>query len=156
CADRSPDGIGLFFSAEFESQPRASVGPVLIGGGRGNAKSPSGLLHGQPGEEPELDQIGPPPILLLQLHQRLIQGDEVTAGFFTSRLDRIQVESLPASSCLLSALVSGILDQDPPHRFRSGRKEVAPAVPVLWLRTRDEAEICFVNQGCRLKSLSGL
>src|SRR5262245_31381641 len=51
-----PNRISIFF--HFGPQPGAGVRPVVVGRGRGYAQDLGRLNVGQPGEEPQLDQLG--------------------------------------------------------------------------------------------------
>src|SRR5262249_1254533 len=57
-----------------DTQPAAGVGPIVVGGGRGNAKRLSRLLDRHAREKAELDQFGLPPVELFKVRQCLIQS----------------------------------------------------------------------------------
>jgi hypothetical protein len=56
-------------------EPASGVRPVLLGGGGRDAERGGGLLGGESGEVPELDQLGRARILRFELPEGLVQGE---------------------------------------------------------------------------------
>ena len=109
---------------------------------------------GQPAEVAQLDEIGLECIYLGELSQSLIQGNQVIGDVCLRLYHRglVQINAGQPSTAPDRALASGVLHQNPPHRFRRRRKEMAPTVPALRL-VSDESEIGFVDQCGRLEGL---
>src|SRR5262249_62370055 len=78
-------------------------------GGRGGSPEGGGrLLGGEAGEEPELDQLGVPRVLRLELPDGLIQGEQVVTGrLFQDRLDVVEIEPAAAAAVLDGLLAAG-------------------------------------------------
>ncbi len=74
-------------SLDFQAEPRAGVGPIVVGRRLGNAECLGGLGDGQPGEEAELDQPRPARVVPFELGQGLVQGQQVQAWPRAGQLD---------------------------------------------------------------------
>jgi len=116
----------------------------------------SRLLDGQPGEKTQLDQFRLALVLLFELLQGLVQGEQIDLRLGRRCRDVWQFLAVPATAGLERALVSGSVDKYAPHRLRRGSEEMPPADPLLNLFTIDEAEVGFMHQGGGLERLTRL
>src|SRR5262249_54011502 len=106
-------------------EPAAGVGPVLLGGGEGDAEGGGRLLGGEAGEEAELDQRGLARALRLELAEGLVQGEQAVAvPLLQGRLEVVEVEPAPPAPGLAGLLVAGTVDQDAAHGLGGGGEEM--------------------------------
>ena len=94
-------------------------------------------------------------IPLLEPGQGLVQGQDVEAGPALGQLDVGQFLASQTAAGLEALLVSGALDENPPHGLGRGGEEVAPAIPVLRLAAAEEPQVRLVDQGGGLERLAG-
>src|SRR6185436_11295800 len=73
--------------SKLESQARFGVGPVVFGGGEGDAEGVSHLGHGHADEEAELDDGRGARIGLFELGEGVVEGEKVEVGLFGRRFD---------------------------------------------------------------------
>jgi len=132
------------------------VQPGAVGCSRRDAQALGRLLERQPGEEPHLHQLGLDGVVLGELLQGLVQGQDFLCGAAGQQGVEVGGVALPAAAALETALAPRLLDQDAAHG-RGGRgEEMAAPVPVGRRARPDEPEVGLVNQGGRLQGLAGL
>ena len=131
---RSPGGLRIFFpgrvvraAAHGQPEPGPGVGPVLVGGGRGDPEDLGGLPDGQPGEEPELDEFGLPGVLPGELLERVVQCEQVEVGPPDRRPDVGEVEPAPVPAGLQAPLAAGLLDRE-----QASEEELASLYRARW------------------------
>src|SRR5438128_718287 len=74
---RFPSGVARLFPGDLLMEPGAGVGPVALGGRRGDAEEPGRLGAGEAAEIAQLDQLRLDRVLSGQLAQRLVDGQQV-------------------------------------------------------------------------------
>lgn len=67
-------------------------------------------------------------------------------------LDRFERDALPVAAAFVGLLRSGMIDQDPPHRYRGSGEEMPPALPVRF-GVANQSDIRLVDERCRLKRM---
>ena len=137
-------------------QPASGKGPIPLGSSQGQSQSAGGLRHGQTREITQLHELSRQCIGLLEARQRLIQVQQIVTRLRGDEGHFVNVEPLATTAMFAAFLVASILDQDAPHRFSGGCKEVPAAVPALLGIGTHQAEIRLMDQGGGLKCLSRL
>src|SRR5204862_2486766 len=85
CASKSKISLTRFrLFGEFLVQPCSREGPMAVGGPERDSHGLGDLGHRQAGEVAELDDLGDYRFFHGELHERLVNGDEMVSG----RLDR--------------------------------------------------------------------
>src|SRR5262245_26926784 len=74
CGGRDPRPAPRSGAANFGLEPRTSVGPVPVGGGRRDAENLGRLLSGQPGKVAEFDELGLLRVGSGELVEGLVEG----------------------------------------------------------------------------------
>ena len=100
-----------------------------------------------------LQQIGEG-VRLGQLRQGFVERQEIVRGYRGDQLRFGQLLALQVAAALETGLTTGVLDQDAPHGFRGGGKEVGAALPRLVGLTSDQPEIGFMHEGSGVERLS--
>src|SRR5947208_1542124 len=115
-------------------EPGAGVIPMSVRSRGGYAEGFPALLHGQASEIAQLDEPCGRGILAGQLGQSLVDGQELVRCRLDGHINGIDVESLAGATALFGAFLPRTIDEDTPHRFRRGGKEMASAIPALLSR----------------------
>ena len=141
----------LFFQGLAEPGPR--VLPVPVGDRPREPQRLARLLDGEPAEQVEVSDLRRGGVFLPEAGEQFVQRqDEV--GILGEGTDLIeQLEPDPPSAPLQPVPIAGMVDQDPPHRFRRGGEEVPPAVELL---VADQPQIGLVDQGGGVEGVAGL
>lgn len=66
------------------------------------------------------------------------------------------MDALAITTAFQPTLVPSAIDQNATHCLGSGSEEMSPSIPVLRLTVADNAKICLMNEGGRLKCLARL
>ena len=61
----------------------------------------------------------------------------------------------PLRSSLVRVSMTGLVDENPPHRFGCGCKEMSATIPMFRLVAINQPEIGFVHEGGRLQRVPG-
>jgi hypothetical protein len=104
----------------------------------------------------QLDQGRLPRVLRFQPVQRFVQSQDIHARALGGWFDLNKFEAIPVAPGLLTMFVTRNLDQNPPHRFRCGGKEMATRIPVLSLLDIHEPDVGVMDQRRRLQRLARL
>ena len=86
----------------------------------------------------------------------VVDGEKLIRWGGGGDIDGIDVEFLELAPPLFASFLSRAIHEDAPHRFGSGSKEMAAAVPVLGLFHIDQPDICVMHQCGRLQGLPWL
>ena len=78
----------------------------------------------------------------------------IGAGIRQREEQFIQRNAFVVAAMFWTAFSSGLVHQNPPHRFSRGGEEMSPAVPVLRLLDVDEPNVRIVDERGRLQGLS--
>ena len=116
---------------------------------------PGRLRDAQSCEVAELDQFGRCGIFFLQAIECVMQGDQVVTIHRDGYGLNPVILTLHLAAMLDTSFPSRVFDQDPPHRFGSGTKKMAFAVPLHFVAAAGEPQEGLVNQRGRLKGLTG-
>ena len=141
-------------TAQLLVQPSAGIRPVPIGRAHADPQSSRRLLNGQAGKEAQFHHFPGDRFLLGQPLQGLIQSQQFFVRSLVHDVQPVEVAALPAAAMAEALLASGVLDENAPHPFGGGGKEMSPAVPVLRLLLIHEPEIGLVNQRRGLERLA--
>jgi hypothetical protein len=140
----------LFFQTLAEPGPR--VLPVSVGHRPGEPQCLARLLDGEPAEKVKVSYPRRGGVFLAETGEQLIQRQH-EVGVLREGTDLIeQLEPHPPSSPLQPLAVPGVVDQDPPHRFRRSGEEVRPALELL---VADQPQIGLMDQGGGVKRVPG-
>ena len=136
----------FFRVVERRVQPGACIGPVTLGHRARDAQQIGGFLQGETGKIAQLDQFCFFAVLAGQLRDCFVQGQDVileapSEGTHDRGRSR---RSVPA--VLGPPLAAGIVDQDAPHGFGRGGKEMPAAVPVLAFFAAHKPQIDLVHR----------
>ena len=133
---------GLFFQSLAEPGP--GVFPVPVGHRPGEPQQLARLLDGKPGEKVELSDPRRDRVLVSEAREQFVQRQD-KVRILGERTDLIeQFEPHSSATSLQPLPIAGVVDQDPPHRFRRGSEEVPPAVELL---VPDQPQVDFMNEG---------
>ena len=110
-----------------------------------NAEHLAGLVHGQSRKVAQLDELCGGSILMGQLGQGLIEGQELIRRSCSSEVDGVDVEPLAAAAVLFRAFLPRPINEDAAHGLGSGRKEMRAAIPALNLLHIYQAEVSLVD-----------
>ena len=124
------------------------------GGALGQVEGGSGLGEAQPGEIPELDEIGLERVLGCQPVQSLVQCEEIFAGFGDGRGIRVECLALHRTAMARGGLPPRVIDEDAPHCLGSGGKEMTTIVPQIAVGRSNQPQVRFVDEGGRLKRIA--
>ena len=120
----------------------------------------SGLFHGQPGKELELDHLGRFRVFRGQSGEGLVKRDDLVGRRLYGYVVVVQIDVLNAAAVLGALLPPSILDQDAAHGFGRRGEEMPPAVPerlspfFFLLGDCQQAEIRVVDKCRRLERLA--
>ena len=107
--------------------------------------------QGQPGEVPELDQLGFDQVL----GRQLIQGDEIFARLRGVRQVRLEIMSNQAAAVSGGLFPASLIDEDAPHGLGSGSEEMAAVLPARGGVRFDEPQIRLMHESCRVQGVAG-
>src|SRR5262249_61305168 len=110
-------------AADFGLEPGPGIGPVAVGGGRGDAQHLGGLLAGQAGKVAQLDELRLLGIDRGQLLEGLVEGEQLVVRLGCG--DGLEGLSSQVAAALLGTLPAGVVDQDTAHGGGRRREEMA-------------------------------
>src|SRR3954470_7218285 len=136
-------------------KPGTRKTPLTFNGTLGDSKGAANLFVAQPNKEPEFDDFSGGRIFDSQKIKGLVDGEQCLVVGLRGDGEPVQFDADRSGATLVRLLSAGIVDENAPHRFRSSRKEMAAAIPMLAL-IGGQTEPCFVNQGSGLQCLARL
>ena len=68
-----------------------------------------------------------------EVGQCLIQREQFVSGLWHTKLQRIEIKTLPVTAPIEPSPLAGLLDENAAHGLGGRGEEVPPAVPVLCL-----------------------
>ena len=128
--------------------------PVAVDRAHRLAEDAGRLLHAQPGEVAEHDDLRQVRLLGLELLDRLVQRQQVVGRRLDEGHPFGQLDAPALAAVLVTGLAARLLDEDLAHGPRRGAEEVAPALPAGIL-VADQPQVGLVDQGGRLERLPG-
>ncbi len=102
-----------------------------------------------------LDHFGDGWLLIRQAVQGVVEREQFVGCLVRGEVNPVQVDPIEAAGVADARLAPGVLDEDAPHGLGRRAEEVAAAVPRLCIVMTHQAQVRFVDQGRRLKSLAG-
>ena len=115
------------------------------------------LGNRQPGKEPQLDQFGDCGSCGRQTRSRASSRASRSSAAVRDGDWATQVRSGSVAAMFAAIPSPGVLNKDPPHGFRRGRKEMPAVVPKLRRRhSAHKPQISLVDQRRRLQRLARL
>lgn len=128
--------------------------PVSMRACAGDAQGVGGLLHRQPSEISQLDQLGLAQVFSGEFLKRLAECKNLI-GVLLGRRDIVIQRHAPQITRMFGTLLSAcIVDEDAPHRLSGGAEEMSAALPLLFVV--EQFEIGFMDQCRGLQRLTGL
>jgi hypothetical protein len=122
---------------------------------RGNAEAPGGLFDRKAGVKPQLHQLRLGRIFLCERLKSFVQIKKIIGGDLREDVDLPEFDSPAVAAAFDAVLAAGVLDEDPPHGFGGGGKEMAPPVPAWLIAAADKAQVRFMDEGRGLEGLTG-
>src|SRR5262249_12722067 len=122
---------GWPFALQLGIEPSAGKGPIPLHGGKGYAKRLGHLRHGKPSKEAKFDHLRAHRIQGSESVQGFIKRQQVLARRLHYRTRFIECYPFLVAAMTNAPFSSGLLNEYPPHRLRSGSEEVAAAIPAL-------------------------
>lgn len=113
-------------------EPGACQEPEAIGCAAAKAEHLGGLLVLKAGEKAQLDKGGCLWVVLLQLFQSLVDGQQLVHAVVRNEEVLVEFLALGAAASLVPLLATCPFDQDAAHGLGLGGEEVAAGVPVLF------------------------
>ena len=129
----APSMLLLGKAAQLSVQPGLGIGPISFGGPQRDSQGLCRLRHAQAGEVSQLDELGCQGIDRFKADQNNVQSHQVFGWSIGDTKGFVEVDALAVAAVLGSALAAGLFDQDAAHGLGRGGKEMASAVPFLWL-----------------------
>jgi hypothetical protein len=83
-----------------------------------------------------------------------VHGEQALVVLRSRNLHFLYIHPLLPAAMAQTLPSPGSIDEDASHRFARGGEKLSPALPMR-LRVRTQAQPGFMNERCRLKSLSG-
>lgn len=130
-------------------KPTLRKSPIALDCGPSDVQDARYFVFSEAGEKLHFDDAGLPGVQRFQPGQGLIDGQNIHVrigggdGVLHLDLDR-------AAAAALGLASSGMVHQDMPHHCGGDREEVA-AIPDVYGALPDQADVEFVDQGCRLQ-----
>src|SRR5262245_45516525 len=110
-------------------QPSARKRPIQLHGSRRNAQLLRGFFHSKPHKKAQPHDVGHAAVVLLQLVERITDGEDVVAGGVEGHIVIVDVETNQSTTVAYSFPAARSFDQNAPHRFRRRTVEMSIAVP---------------------------
>ncbi len=145
----------LISGAERIEQPRTSKRPVTFGSTGRDAKRGGCFVNRKTCEEPQFYHFHTIGILRSEFFKALIDGKQFFGLGVCCQFHRTEVNPVLLAASLQTALISGSIHQNPPHRLGGGGEEVPTAVPVLRTLGVDKPNVSFMDEGSRLQGMIG-
>src|SRR5262249_26261511 len=120
----------LLLLLQGTTQPGPGIGPLTISLGPRYRQGVGRFFDGEARVEPQFDELGRRLIFGGQPVQDFVEDKHILRTSCRSR-PIAQADATAPTASFLPVLAPGAFDQDAPHRFGRGGKEVAEAVPVL-------------------------
>jgi hypothetical protein len=140
----------LFFQGLPEPGPR--VLPVPVSHRPRKPQRLPRLLDGKAAEQVQLRDLRRGSVLLPKSGEQFVQRQN-EVGILGEGIKLIeQLEPYPPATSLQTVPIPGMVDQDPPHRFRGGGEEMPATVEVL---VPDQAQVSLVDQGRGVEGVPG-
>ena len=79
--------------------------------------------------------------------QHVVDRQELGGDVFSRKIVLVQRHPLPAGPAAQRSMVTGLIDQNPPHRLGGRREEVPATVPFLCRVDVDQPQIGFMHEG---------
>lgn len=114
-------------------QPGATVIPPAFGSGHGNAHHVGGFLNRESHKKAQLDKFRLSFVLGGELIKRLVNFEKFIVLDCPGDFNFMDIKPLLSSTVSQSPFSPGVFDEDPPHRFGGGGKEVRAILPFLAL-----------------------
>ena len=114
-------------------KPCARKGPMPFGRPLGEPKNLPGLLQGEPGEKPQLDDLRGLRFFLGELFQRFVDEQQGVIVSICGNVNAIQIDSFPATTALAGGLAASTVNEDAAHGF-GGRRKKMGAIGELHIR----------------------
>lgn len=140
--------------ANLSPQPGATVIPPAFGSGHGNPHHLGGFLNRESHKKAQFDKFRLSLVLGGELIERLMDFEQFVVCDRPGDINFMNIKPLLSSAMSDSSFSPGVFDQDPPHRFGGGGKEVRAILPFLALAAA-QSEPGLVNQRRGLQSLPG-
>ncbi len=77
-------------------------------------------------------------MLLRQAGQCIVERQELFIRCLVGHVQGIQINALPTPFALLPVSITSTVDENPPHRLGSSRKEMSAALPLFLARWTNE------------------
>ena len=148
--------VGGLTRPRFRAEPGPGVGPEAVGLARGDAEQLGRLRNRQAGEVAQLDESAAPGVVVRQLGQGLVQGEQVVAGLPARRGPTRRGPCVPVRPRAWHGAAPGALDEDAAHGLGGGGEEVSAAVPMLRFLHVHQPQVRLVDQRGGLERLAGL
>lgn len=139
---------------KLTQQPEFCHPPIALHCIPRHVESFGGFIDIEPAEKPHLDHLTLARIHRGQRRQRLIESDQIVAGFARNHQRFIERQHGGATAALLVVARACRVDEDASHHPRCHRKKVRPVLP-LHLLDFDEPQIRLVDERGRLKCVIG-
>lgn len=137
-------------------KPGACVSPVSLGGSKGNGQGVGGLGHRQPGKKSQFHKLRRGRVDLFQPVQGVVQRQQLIRAIVGSNGQLIEIQPLGTTPVPITSFPPRIFDENSPHCFRRGGKEVPAAIPVRGLLDVHQPDVGCVHERGSLKRLSRL
>src|SRR5262245_46698525 len=111
-------------------QPGFGVSPIAAGGSRRKVERRRRFFQAESREIAKFDELCYRGVLLSQLPQRLVNGQDIVRSAGSTHGVQFCRDTLKVASLPFGLFAPSGIDQDSPHGFRRGAKEVSAAVPI--------------------------
>ena len=135
-------------------KPGAGVGPVALGGGRGNVERGGRFFNRHADKVPELDEVGFRRINGGEFFQGVVDGEQLVILPRGGHRQVRNVHAVLAATVTQGAFAAGVVDEDAAHGFGGGGKEMRPVLPAR-VGLANEAQVGFVDERGGLQRLPG-
>ena len=137
-------------------EPGAGEAPVARGGGAGDPEDAGGVFLVEPGEEPELDELGFAFVEGAEFFKRVVDGEEGFGGdrFVGFGIGDGEGDTVVVAASFLAFGGAGVVDEYATHDLGGEHHEVVFGVDVDLVGV-DEAEEDLVDEGGGLEGVVG-
>jgi hypothetical protein len=139
---------------DFAKKPGPGVGPIVVGGARGDAEDFGRFLEGHADEVAQLDQFRFGLALLCEFVERVIHGEQLVVVARGGKFRRLKINALLPASMTQRALAAGVVNQDAAHRLGCRGEEMS-AICELRVFLAHQAHPGLMNQCRGLECLTG-
>ena len=149
-----PAATSLYVSVplDFLEEPGPGVGPVIIGGARGDVQNSGGFFQGHADEIAQLHQFGLDLVLVGKFVECLVYGENLIVVTRRGKFHTLKLHALLVAAVPQSTLAAGIVNKNTPHGLGGGGEKMS-AIGKLRIVVPHQTQPGLMHQCGGLQSL---